>query len=81
MRVGFAVSNTANEVRLDSRARKERLINARIIEARHGATIETRRTRRDDEIGTLQATIAHRRYFGDSRLKEHLSHHFSPRRI
>ena len=49
------------------------MINARTIEAGHGTTVETQRTRRDDEIRTLRAAIAHRRYFSGTGLKEEIS--------
>src|ERR1700687_55290 len=53
----IAVANAADKVRLDSRAGKKDLIHASVVEARHGAAVQSQRPRRDDEVSALQGSV------------------------
>ena len=64
----LAITNTANEIGFDARAGKEGRVDTGIVEARHRTAVEPERTRRDDEIRSLQTPITHGRDLGDSRL-------------
>src|ERR1700724_3012660 len=60
----IAVANAADKVRLDSRAGKEDLIHASVVEARHGAAVQSQRPRSDDEVSALQRSVPHCRHLG-----------------
>src|SRR5450631_4378978 len=60
----IAVANAADKVRLDSRAGKKDLIHASVVEARHGAAVQSQRPRSDDEVSALQRSVSHCRHLG-----------------
>jgi hypothetical protein len=51
------VPDAADEVRLDPRAREERLVHAGVVEAGHVAAIQSQRPCSDDEVGPLQGPV------------------------
>src|ERR1700720_3275922 len=55
----IAVANAADKVRLDSRAGKKGLIHASVVEALHGAAVQSQRPRSDDEVSALQRFVSH----------------------
>src|SRR5699024_4119777 len=57
-RAGFAVSKAAYEIGLDVGTCKNLAIDARVIEAGHGATVKAKSARRKDQVGALQAAVA-----------------------
>src|ERR1700724_2635762 len=71
----IAVANAADKVRLDSRAGKEDLIHASVVEARHGAAVQSQRPRSDDEVSTLQRPVPHCRHLGHPRRRKVLRPH------
>src|SRR5262245_22271100 len=56
----IALSQVAQEVRFDGRAREELCVDARIPEAGHRSGVDTERPRGDDEVGALERAIAQR---------------------
>src|ERR1700683_3992189 len=66
----IAVANAADKVRLDPRAGKKDLIHASVVEARHGAAVQSQRPRSDDEVGPLQRPVPHCRHLGYVRCRE-----------
>src|SRR5476649_432922 len=73
----IAVANAADKVRLDSRAREEGFIHASVVEARHGAAVQSQRPRSDDEVSALQRSVPHRRHLGHPRRRKVLLHDLS----
>ena len=59
------MTDGAEEVRLDLRAGEELLVDAGIVEARHGTAIQPQRARRQDEIGALQCAVPEGRRLGE----------------
>ena len=72
----IAAANAADKVRLDSRAGKKGLIHASVVEARHGAAVQSQRPRSDDEVSALQRPVPHGRHLGDPRRRKVLLHAF-----
>src|SRR5476651_295796 len=70
----IAVANTADKVRLDSRAREKGLIHASVVEARHGAAVQSQRPRSDDEVSALQRSVPHCRHLGHAWCRKVLLH-------
>src|SRR5580704_18781579 len=70
----IAVANTAEKVRLDSRAREKGLIHAGVVEARHRAAVQSQRPRSDDEVSALQRSVPHRRHLGHAWRRKVLLH-------
>src|SRR5476651_1290834 len=60
----IAVANTADKVRLDSRAREKGLIHAGVVEAGHRPAVQSQRPRSDDEVSALQRSVSHCRHLG-----------------
>src|SRR3984957_3404042 len=73
----LAAANTADKVRLDSRAREKGLIHAGVVEARHRAAVQSQRPRSDDEVGALQRSVPHRRHLGHTWRRKVLLHDLS----
>src|ERR1700681_2987330 len=72
----IAVANAADKVRLDSRAGKKHLIHASVVEARHGAAVQSQRPRSDDEVSALQRSVPHCRHLGHVWCREVILHYF-----
>src|ERR1700691_5549566 len=70
----IAVADTADKVRLDSRAGKKGLIHASVVKARHGAAVQPQRPRSDDEVSALQRSVAHCRHLGHTWCRKVLLH-------
>src|SRR5471030_3232565 len=70
----IAVANAADKVRLDSRAGKKDLIHASVVEARHGAAVQSQRPRSDDEVSALQRSVPHSRHLGHAWCRKVLLH-------
>ena len=46
------------------RARQKGLIRTGVVEARHGAAVQSQRTGSDDEVSALQRPVSHCRHLG-----------------
>src|SRR5215813_6542599 len=55
---GVAAAEIAQEVRFRAAVAEEGGVHLGVVEARHGAAVETDRARREDEIGALQRAVA-----------------------
>src|SRR6185295_19624602 len=74
----IAVANAADEVRLDSRAREKGLIHTGVVEARHGAAVQSQRPGSDDEVSALQRPVSHCRQLGHAWSRKVLLHDLGP---
>src|SRR3990167_6254869 len=54
----IAVTETADEIRFDPAAGEKLAVDCGIVEARHGAAIESQGARGQHEVGGLQRTVA-----------------------
>src|SRR6185312_16262076 len=70
----IAVANAADKVRPDTRAGKKDLIHASVVEARHGAAVQSQRACSDDQVSTLQRSVSHCRRLAHDWCREILLH-------
>src|SRR5436309_15967351 len=66
----IAIADVAQKIRFQATIRKELAIHTLIIKTRHWSAIEAERTRCDDEIPTLQGSVAERSLLRDGGIFE-----------
>src|SRR6202040_482734 len=67
---GIAVAEIAEEIRLDPPAGEKLGVDFGVVEAGHRAGVEAQGARGYDEVGALQAAVAHRRHRRERRIGE-----------